>query len=739
MLSLSIRSRLLLLVLAVLLPAVAAAAYVIARTYDSERSALERNLRDTARALSTVIDREIDQRATIVRVLATARSLENAPELTAEQRRVFQQQARRAIDGMDGWIELTDGERVLLSTRDPVDMATPASAASVPPLAQAASVRPLSAGGDVGRPYARVVQPVLRDGRVVANLQMTILPAELQRIIDRQDLPQGWLGAILDGSASVVARHPGGVQHAGRRATPDMIERLAQGREGYFESVSLDGVPVRGFFSTSERGWTYIAAMPRLQLGAGPLPPAVLQLAAGALLLLALAVGGALLVARRIVGPVNSLKVAAARMRSGLPVAHRTTGLAECDDVAAALAEAAESIQHAQADLERQVADAVARTRQAEQRVSLNQRVEALGRLTGGVAHDFNNLLGVISNSAHLIQRRASTPEIHAPVASTLRAVEVGSRLTQHLLRFSGRHPTRPTRIDLARYLAESQELIRVVLGKRCELSVHVVPGTAGIRVDSSELELALINLALNARDALPSGGHVRIEAADAPAEDLADLPPGAYVQIQVSDDGTGIEEAIADRVFEPFFTTKEVGKGTGLGLSQVHGFCMQAGGRARIASTRGIGTTVTLLLPAAGDDETGAGPAPAPLPEGGLYGVRVLLVEDNAELADVTASLLDSLGCRVVRARSPEEALALLDDGQRLDVVLSDIVMPGGMDGVALARTLREQRPGLPVVLISGFSSALQAAHGFPVLAKPCTPEDLILALRRAIDLRRA
>ncbi|WP_132644889.1 ATP-binding protein [Rubrivivax gelatinosus] len=737
MLSLSIRSRLLLLVLAVLLPAVAAAAYVIARTFEAERSALERNLRDSARALSTVVDREIEQRATIVRVLATARALENAPDLTAEQRRVFQQQARLAIDGMDGWIELTDGERSLLSTRDPMDRVPAGTAASVPPLAQAASVRPLSSGGDVGLPYARVVQPVLRDGRVVANLQMTILPAELQRIIDRQELPPGWLGAILDARASVVARHPGGVQHAGRRATPDMIERLAQEREGFFDSVSLDGVPVRGFFSTSQRGWTYIAAMPRLAL-AGPLPPAVLQLAAGALLLLGLAVGGALFVARRIVGPVNSLKVAAARMRSGQPVANRTTGLAECDDVAAALAEAAESIQHARADLERQVADAVARTRQAEQRVSLNQRVEALGRLTGGVAHDFNNLLGVISNSAHLIQRRASTPEIQAPVASTLRAVEVGSRLTQHLLRFSGRHPTRPTRIELARYLAESQELIRVVLGKRCELSVHVVPGTAGIRVDSSELELALINLALNARDALPSGGHVRIEAADAPAEDLADLAPGAYVQIQVSDDGTGIEEAIADRVFEPFFTTKAVGKGTGLGLSQVHGFCVQAGGRACIASTRGIGTTVTLLLPAAGDDEPGVGPTPAPLPEGGLYGVRVLLVEDNAELADVTAGLLDSLGCRVVRARSPEEALGLIDEGRRLDVVLSDIVMPGDMDGVALARTLRERRPDLAVVLISGFSSALHAAHGFPVLAKPCTPEELILALRRAIDLRR-
>jgi len=730
--SISIRSRLLLLVLAVLLPSVAAAALVIARTWAAEREALERNLRDTARALSTVIDREIDQRATIVRVLATARSLETAPHLTPEQRRVFDRQARRAIDGMDGWVELTDGERVLLSTRDAPD--APPSGASAPDLAQTAAVLPLATGPAAAGPHARVVQPVMRDGRVVANLEMTILPGELQRIIDRQSLPAGWLGTILDADGSVVARHPGGVQHAGRRATPDILELLARDREGFFDSVSLDGVPVRGFFSKSARGWAYMTAMPRPAI-AGSLPPAVLQLAAGALLLLALAVGGALFVARRIVGPVNSLKEAAARMRAGQPVAHRTTGLAECDDVAAALAEAAESIQHAQADLERQVSEAVARTRQAEQRVSLSQRVEALGRLTGGVAHDFNNLLGVISNSAHLIQRRATSAEIQAPIAATLRAVDVGSRLTQHLLRFSGRHPTRPTRIELSHYLAESQELIRVVLGKRCELTVRVEPGTAGIRVDSSELELALINLALNARDALPSGGHVRIEACNAGAADCAELPPGDYVQLSVSDDGTGIDEAIADRVFEPFFTTKSVGKGTGLGLSQVHGFCAQAGGRAAIAGTRGIGTTVTLLLPAAGDDGDAGGPVRAPLPEGGLYGVHVLLVEDNPELADVTASLLDSLGCRVLRARSPEEALDLVGENRVLDVVLSDVVMPGDMDGIALARTLRERRPRLPVVLISGFSNALLDGHGFPVLAKPCTPEELIFALRRAID----
>ncbi|MCK7497749.1 MAG: hypothetical protein MZW92_48550 [Comamonadaceae bacterium] len=401
MLSFSIRSRLLLLVVAVLLPAVAAAAFIIVRTYAAEREALERNLRDTARALSTVVDREIEQRTAVARVLATVQSLQGAPDIGAEQRREFEEQARQAMLGTEGWLELTAGGRVILGTR-------PAGAGGST-AASTTEVTVTALQDPAGSPHVRIVQPVMRDGRAVAQIEVAILPAELQRIIDRQGLPPGWIGTILDPEATVVARHPGGARHVGRSATPDMAAGLQQEREGFFDSVSLDGTAVRGYFSKSAQGWTYLMAMPRPAL-AGSLPPAVLQLAAGTLLLIGLAMAGAMLVSRRIVGPVTSLMEAAARMRAGRPVVHRSTGLVECDDVAAALAEAAEAIQHAQADLERRVADAVARTRQAEQRVAVSQRVEALGRLTGGVAHDFNNLLGVISNSAHLIQRRATAP-----------------------------------------------------------------------------------------------------------------------------------------------------------------------------------------------------------------------------------------------------------------------------------------------------------------------------------------
>jgi CheY-like chemotaxis protein len=320
------------------------------------------------------------------------------------------------------------------------------------------------------------------------------------------------------------------------------------------------------------------------------------------------------------------------------------------------------------------------------------------------------------------------------PVAATLRAVEVGSRLTQHLLRFSGRQPVQPRAVSLLSFLPDVRELMQTVVGKRIEVALDVEPGTPSVTVDPSELELALVNLALNARDAIEGSGHVWLRAAMAPAEDWAGLPAGEYVAITVGDDGKGLEESLAERVFEPFFSTKGVGQGTGLGLSQVHGFCVQAGGTAHLASTMGLGTTVTLVLPANPapiDDALPLQPEPALTP---LQGRRVLLVEDNDELAEVTEALLSSFGATVQRKADAAQALQVLQSGTTFDVVLSDVVMPGDMDGVALARRLQQDWPALPVVLISGYSSALANAGDLKVLRKPCAPEDLVAALEQAM-----
>jgi signal transduction histidine kinase/ActR/RegA family two-component response regulator len=731
----SIRARLLLLVLAALLPSLLGAAWLVAQTFRAEREAHERTLRETTRALSMVLDAELGQRATVARVLAQSRWLDDAPEVSATGLRHLEVVARRALQGMEGWVQLVGPERILLDTRLAPN-AVPGSAQreGVGPLVASNQTWPLHIGADASQAFAAVVEPVERNGQVVLNLVVALRPAEVQRIVDRQQLPRGWFGAVIDSKGVVVARHPGGAAYMGRLATTDLRARIAARPEGFFESVSLDGQRTAGYHSTSSRGWTFVVAMPREQF-AGYLPSSVLHVVLGSLGLTALAVLGALGVARRIVLPMGTLKLSAKRLQQGRTVEPLRTGLAECDEVVAALAVASRTLRHGRNELEHQVAQAVERTREAEQRVSQSQRVEALGRLTGGVAHDFNNLLGVISNSAHVIQRLAPAPEVQAPLAATLRAVEVGSRLTQHLLRFAGRRPVRPQAVELSRYLPELQELIRSVLGRHIEVSVHVAPGTHAVHVDASELELAMLNLALNARDAMPAGGEMRLRARNAAAEDLLGLPPREYVMISFSDEGAGMEPHLAARVFEPFFTTKAAGKGTGLGLSQVHGFCVQAGGAARLASTQGLGTTVTMLLPAAGSQ--GPLPAPAETVQATpvIAGARVLLVEDNHELGDMTAALLQSHGAQVERAADAGQALALLATQTRFDVVLSDVVMPGNMDGLALAQQLRRERPALPVVLISGYAAAEAAARDFVLLPKPCSPQELLAALHAALS----
>jgi signal transduction histidine kinase/ActR/RegA family two-component response regulator len=736
----TIRSRLLLLVLALLLPVLLGVGWLIAHTFQAEREAHGRTLRETTRALSMLVDGELAQRATLARLLAQSRSLDDAAGLLPADLRWFEQQARRALQDKEGWVELRGPQGTLLNTRMP-DGARPAAGLPAGPPA-ALDDQPTTQArlldDQPGQAHAALVEPVVRQGRVLLNLVVTLRPAELQRIVDRQRLPDTWVASVLDSRGVLVARHPGGSAYVGRTATPDLRAAIARSSEGLVDAVTLDGTRTKAFFSTAPGGWTFVIGMPSEQF-VGLLPAAVRQVVLGAALLLALAVLGALWVARRIAAPVHALKAAATQLQAGLPVEQRATGIIECDEVADALAEAAQTLQRGRRDLERQVAEAVERTRQAEQRVSQSQRVEALGRLTGGVAHDVNNLLGIISNSAHLMQRHANTPELQMPVAATLRAVEAGSRLTQHLLRIAGRRAVCPQAVNLVRTLPEMQDMMHSVLGRQVEVSVQVAPDTQDVHVDSSELELALINLALNARDAMSGPGELRLRARNAEADEQEGLPPGPYVLITVSDDGPGMDSELAAHVFEPFFTTKHIGKGTGLGLSQVRGFCVQCGGAARLDSTPGLGTTVSMLLPAASHamassagGDGGKGTARVVSPSVG--GLRVLLVEDNPDLADVTAQLLQGHGAQVVHAGGAGEALSLLQGEVGFDVVLSDVVMPGPMDGLQLARKLRIERPELPVVLISGYVAQRPTVRDFQVLSKPCSQTELLAALEAAI-----
>lgn len=751
----TIRARLLLLVLVVLLPGLVAALVVLARTYQAEQDAVQRNLRDTARAAALLIDRELMRRDDIARVLAVLALPGDADAPDAQALRELHARAREATAQLPGWVELVSERTVLLDTRAPAGQ-PPRPRRQPAPLHQQATLEAVSGGAAADGPgqgqtlsdgaVVRLVHPVLRGGPPLYNLRLVLPAAVLQNLVDQQKLPETWLVTVLDQAHRVVARQPGGAAYVGRTATPDFAAQLDAGREGSFRSVSLDGHAVQGYFSRTPQGWTYLMAVPREGQLAG-LPPQVLALLGGALWLLGVAVLGALWVARGIARPVEALQDAALALKEGRPVPASGTGMAECDAVAATLHDAGVAIGNAQHELERQVSDAVDRTRLAEQRVAQAQRIAALGRLTGGVAHDFNNLLGVISNCAHLIERQTQQEAIRQPLAATLRAVEVGSQLTRQLLRVGGRQPVVPRRIALASYLPELRELLAMVLRRGITLQINVAPDTPCVEVDASELELAVLNVALNARDAMPGGGRFTLQAGSASPAQTQGLAPGPYVQLNLQDTGEGMSAQVAGQVFEPFFTTKAFGKGTGLGLSQVHGFCTQAGGAVRLLSAPGQGTTVTLLLPASQQEAQGNAQEPLidPAAAGWLDGARLLLVDGDDALASATSMLLESYGCRVQRAGDAPQALALLrllqqQPSTRIDLVLSEVSMPGALNGIALARAVREAWPDTPVLLLTGDGQALHPQTdpaAFTVLSKPVSGPRLVNAL--VAQLRQA
>jgi two-component system NtrC family sensor kinase len=378
---------------------------------------------------------------------------------------------------------------------------------------------------------------------------------------------------------------------------------------------------------------------------------------------------------------------------------------------------------------------------QAEDALRQTQRLEALGHLTGGVAHDVNNLLMVVSNNAYLLRRllgrngEAVEAKLDKPLDAILRAVTTGARLTRQLLAFARRQALRPELIRLQDRMDTLVDLMRHSVSSTIAVEGRAAADTGLVLVDPAELELALINLAVNARDAMPQGGRITVEARNALPHEHEGL--GTWVSIAVRDTGVGMPPEVLDRVFEPFFTTKEQGKGTGLGLSQVYGFCQQAGGVARIQSRPGEGTLVQLVLPAGSGTPQPADEAP-PMPsaEG-----RLLLVEDNAEVAEATEPMLSSWGYAVRSARSGDAAKELLQQAVGgFELLLTDIVMPGSTDGLSLARHVRQLYPSIGIVLMTGHARETDKAmaEGFVVLQKPWTPPALAAALEEAHPRKR-
>jgi PAS domain S-box-containing protein len=376
------------------------------------------------------------------------------------------------------------------------------------------------------------------------------------------------------------------------------------------------------------------------------------------------------------------------------------------------------------------------RLRHAEQALRQTQRLESLGQLTGGVAHDFNNLLAVFAGGVQVLERSPSPEQRQKVIDAMRRAVARGTGLTRHLLAFSRRKPINPESIDLASYLGNMREMLASSLRGDIRVDMQFDPGLSHVEVDTGELELAIVNLCVNARDAMPFGGTITIAGDNSP-ESGADGARTDGVRLRISDTGVGIPPQVIGRVFDPFFTTKDVGKGSGLGLAQVYGFAQQSGGRVSIASEVGVGTVVTLLLPkaaraaAAAHAHPDASMVPA-VPNVAKRRGEVLLVEDDVEVAALTREMLAALGFSVIHASNPTAALAKISDARALEAVFSDIMMPGGISGLHMAREIRARHPTLPIVLATGYAEAGAGIRDgeFRLLLKPYTLEALADAL---------
>ncbi|MBS0297672.1 MAG: response regulator [Proteobacteria bacterium] len=653
-----------LLAIAALIPIMLFAAVSAFRSLERERAQLSAQAVSDARRVSEAVDQEIASDIDDARTLAVQPSLDGPIDLKAFGEVVRREQALHPL-----W------RTVILATPDGNRIFNSRSPSNIGPVVEPDSLRRVVANGEpaIGSiAYAKdwavpVRAPVIRDGKIKAVVTVVISPAGVKDVIARTRIPGDWITSIVDATGKVVARTHREAEFIGKPASPRALAARQRTTSGLYDGRTLEGVTtVSAFWRSPVTGWSAHIGIPKTLFEA-PLRRSIAFLVVGSILAL------------------------------GLTAAF-TWGLLR--------------------ETRRRRAESFALERA--------QRMEALGRLTGGVAHDFNNLLMIIQGNAEILGRRIADPRAANSLDAIKQATERATRLTRELLTFArGGSPSRAA-LDVNEAIAGFLGSLRQAVGPEIEVRTLLEPHLPQVTLDRVQFELALLNMAVNARDAMPDGGVLTLSTRR-PAPDR--------VELTVSDTGSGIAPQHLAEIFDPFFTTKPVGAGTGLGLTQVYGMVRQAGGSIDVQSRPGRGTSFVLRLPAAADRRPApaSGPAaPSARPAapklrkraakpGAVAAAHILLVDDNEAVRAVTAEYLRERSHMVTEAGGADEALAVLARGD-VSALVSDIVMPGERDGVDLATEARKRWPSLPVVLVSGYaaSAADARAHGFTVLQKP-------------------
>jgi signal transduction histidine kinase len=729
----SIRGRLILLTAAVVIPAALLAALLVYEAHTDERAIVERELIKTSQALSLVVDRQLGQAVALLQGLATS------PYLKRGDFEAFYRQARAALGDSEASIVIgrPDGSQ-LLNSRLPFGTELPAF--DVPEAMRRALDRDDTyvsnlIGSATGLDRLLMVTiPVVVQGERY-GLALALPPASLSSVLADQNFPIEWVAAIIDRNGTIAARNRRSDEFVGGQATPDIRALVRSGsKEGIVESVTLDGMStLAGYNRSPNSGWTVIIGAPTSALLANAQRLLLMVLGVSSLLI-ALGVAMALWLGRGVVRSLETLLAQAAALGRGEPPPQRATGMRETDQVAEALHDSATRLQAREEDLKRLNETLEARVEEATETLVQARKLEAVGRLTGGVAHDFNNLLTAVRVNLDLLIRRLDDEKLLKFVTGARQATDRGVRLIAQLLAFARKQRLQPAPVDVNAVVQEMGDLMRSTLGGAVAVESALAPELPAAFADRTQLELIIMNLAINARDAMESGGIVRIETGRTTVSEPAIRPeepaPGDYIVLTVADTGSGMPPEVLERVFEPFFTTKSPGKGSGLGLPQVLGIVQQLGGGLHIESEVGRGTRMQIFLPQAAAEVAAA--AAAPHEEAAdLNGLRVLLVDDDDDVRTATATLLQDLGCTVFELEGGAAALDRLDGLGGLDVALVDYAMPG-MNGIELAEHLGRVRPRLPILLMSGYMQTRNLERVWPdaVLQKPFAKEHLALRL---------
>lgn len=719
-----IRARLLVVVFGVWLAAAAGFGLLTWNLHQQKAAADLQQVEEYAEGINRLVERELDKRIVLARTLASTRAVREGDFAR------FHEEASAATQGSDNWALVIEPDTIRAHTLKPYDGEALARLQPRSLVETGVAFLYVPKGRVFPRGVITVAVPVPGFSPQKYNVGVAFEASSVQKLLSVGNPPAQTMTSVVDDQQAIMARSRDPERWVGRSASVQFKQRILSGGVGFAESTTLDGMPSLTYLTPPNAyGWSVVVAIPRAQLTAAAWAASRKALGASGVLLLLLLLA-ALYGAQALSASAERLSRAAADLGNNQVPEPMQSGVREFDDVAAALHAAGVKAREATRVLEERVNEAVRSEADAQAKLLQGQKLELVGRLTAGVAHDFNNLLQTITTAHQVLKPHLPDERQQKMLSAAVRATSKAADLVRQMMMLGRSHGLAPTSVNLADAVLKGHELTSKAVGQGVTLTAAIEPDVPPVFVDATQLEVALLNLVFNARDAMPRGGEIHITARQAGPGETAGLADGAYVCLEVSDNGAGMSPETVQRALEPFFTTKPVGAGTGLGLAQVHAFAVHSGGSITLHSEPGQGTQVRLYLPVAPGDEAAPQRASvAPAPDGGTAPLRVLMVEDDVLVASVVASALRAQGHQVRCCHTADEAMRALLTDEPFDVLFTDVVMPGGMSGVELVAWAHAQRPGLAALAATGYADNLNQLD-VPVLRKPYDMQTLLQAL---------